>query len=233
MSFYQNLQKACKSHNITISALLTQCKLSKSFGTYWKKGKFPTLDVAAVLAEKLEISIDSLLYGDEFKVTLEQQNLINDFEQLSDTNKQIITQHIQALIELQENENKVVTIKHSIHKVSAGFGETLYKADNFEDISVYDSDIVDRADFALTVDGDSMIPKFYPGDIILVKQQDAVDIGEICVYIIENEGFVKKYGGDRLISLNPKYEDILFENYSPDEIRCCGLVLGKTQRLNN
>lgn len=228
MGFYQNLQKACQSHNTTISALLTKCGFGKSYGTYWKKGKYPTLDIAAGLAEELNISIDYLLYGDEFKISLEQQNLINDFEQLSDTNKQLITQHIQALIELQENED-IVTIKHSIYKVSAGFGEALYDADNFEDIKIRNNDIAQIADFALTVYGDSMVPKYYPDDVVLIKQQDSVDIGDICVYIVQNEGFIKRFEGDKLVSLNPKYDDILFKDYSNDEIRCCGVVLGKAQ----
>lgn len=227
--FYQNFICACNAAGVKPTPTAVKCGGTTGSATSWKNGTIPNSAIVVNLANHLGVSTDYLLREENPKIAIEQQKLINDFKQLSDTNKQIITQHIQALIELQENENKVVTIKHSIHKVSAGFGEALYEADNFEDISVYDSDIVDIADFALTVDGDSMIPKFYPDDIILVKQQDAVDIGEICVYIIENEGFVKKYGGDRIISLNPKYEDILFENYSPDEIRCCGLVLGKAQ----
>lgn len=230
--FYNNLKTACDKLGLKITPTVLECGGKNGSATNWKKGAIPNSDIVIKLAEYLNVSTDYLLLGKEFSLTEEQQSLLNDFERLSGTNKHIIMQHIQALTDLQENENKVVTIKHSIHKVSAGFGEALYEADNFEDISVYNSDIVDKADFALTVDGDSMIPKFYPDDVILVKQQDAVDIGEICVYIVNNEGFVKKYGGDRLISLNPKYEDILFEEYSPDEIICCGLVLGKAQIIN-
>lgn len=70
-----------------------------------------------------------------------------------------------------------------------------------------------------------MLPDFEDGDIILVKQQDAVDIDQICVYTIEGNGYIKKFGGDRLISLNDKFDDIIFKDYQ--DIRCNGLVIGK------
>ncbi len=47
-----------------------------------------------------------------------------------------------------------------------------------------------------------MEPVYYDGDIVLIKSQPAVENGEIGIFIIENSGYIKKYGGDRLISLN-------------------------------
>ena len=74
------------------------------------------------------------------------------------------------------------------------------------------------------VDGDSMEPKFHNGDYILVRKQPAVDIGQIGIFGVDGKGYVKKYGGDKLISLNKKYPDIPLD----EESRCFGLVLGVT-----
>lgn len=227
--FYDKFEHLCILNNVKPATVAKQCGGNSNSAYSWKNGTPPNSSIVIKIAKYFHVSTDYLLMDKDFCITSEGQILINNFERLSDTNKQLITQHIQSLIELQESENKTVSIKHSKHKVSAGLGDALYEADNFENILIYDSDIVSKADFALTVDGDSMMPKLYNDDIILVKQQDAVDVGEICVYILSGEGFVKKYGGDRLISLNPKYKDILLENYSTDEIKCCGLVLGKAQ----
>ena len=71
-----------------------------------------------------------------------------------------------------------------------------------------------------------MEPKYHSGEYVFVKKQDAVDLGQICIYYIDGKGYMKKYGGDRLISLNSKYDDILFSQYDIDEISCFGLVLG-------
>ena len=72
-----------------------------------------------------------------------------------------------------------------------------------------------------------MEPVYYDGDIVLVKSQPAIDNGEIGIFIIEDNGYIKKYGGDKLISLNAKYDDIMFSDYDPDDIRCMGLVIGR------
>lgn len=183
-------------------------------------------------SEFLGLSLNYLAYGKEPTIPTEYKKLISSYQKLSPENQKMALRLMNTMYEVQiENERqskiKLTTISRSIHRVSAGLGEALDDPDNWEDISVPESDIVDRADFALRISGDSMQPKFFDDETVLVKQQDAVDIGDICIYIIENEGYIKKFGGDRLISLNDEYEDILFADYNPDDIKCCGLVLGK------
>ena len=92
-------------------------------------------------------------------------------------------------------------------------------------ITILDTPQARKATFALTIEGDSMMPDFENGDIVLVRQQDAVDVGQICIYTIDGKGYIKKYGGDRLISLNDDYDDIIFKDYQ--NIHCQGLVIGK------
>ena len=66
---------------------------------------------------------------------------------------------------------------------------------------------------------------YHEGEIVLVKEQPQVELGEIGIFIINDEGFIKKYGGDRLISLNDDYDDIMFSE--DDYIKCCGKVIGR------
>ena len=82
--------------------------------------------------------------------------------------------------------------------------------------------------FALRIHGNSMEPKYRDGDILLVEECDYVEYGELGIFILDGDGYFKKYGGDRLISLNPEYSDILLRNF--DEISCCGRVVGKLKR---
>ena len=53
-----------------------------------------------------------------------------------------------------------------------------------------------------------MEPEYANGDIVLVN----------------NIGYIKKLGTDRLISINPEYDDIYFEE--GQDFRCKGLVIG-------
>ena len=64
--------------------------------------------------------------------------------------------------------------------------------------------------------------KFYDGDLVLVREQPAVEIGEIGIYIIDGEQFIKVYKGSYLHSLNPDYEDV----DCTEDTYCRGKVLG-------
>ena len=72
------------------------------------------------------------------------------------------------------------------------------------------------------------------GDIVLVKEQESIEIGQIGIFTIDNsKGYIKKLGDDRLISLNSDYDDILFKdcidsNRTSTIITLC-LVVGETK----
>jgi len=111
--------------------------------------------------------------------------------------------------------------------VSAGSGVYL-DAETAEKINIPDNEKTSLADFALRISGNSMEPKYYDGDILLVKNNDTPEIGELGVFVLDGCGYFKKYDGDRLISLNPEYDDIMLKDYS--DIVCCGKVVGKLKR---
>ena len=71
-----------------------------------------------------------------------------------------------------------------------------------------------------------MQPMYYDGDILLVKRQQYIDVGEVGIFIKGGEGYVKKKGEDRLISLNKEYDDIYPD---AEEIICYGKVIGKIE----
>lgn len=124
-----------------------------------------------------------------------------------------------------DEPEQLIKIMHSFYKVSAGRGFDLSGDNEWEEIEIPDTREARKADYALTIQGDSMEPIYYDGDIVLVKKQDAIDIGQVGIFVLDGSGFIKKYNGDRLISLNEKYDDILLKDYS--DCRCDGRVIGR------
>lgn len=104
---------------------------------------------------------------------------------------------------------------------SAGTGIYL-DSDQTETIKVAANEKTRQTDFAVKVSGDSMEPRYYSGDIVLVRDEP-VRIGEIGIFVYEGEGYIKKLGDGCLISLNPKYPNIQIEN--PDSLFCQGRVI--------
>ena len=111
--------------------------------------------------------------------------------------------------------------------VSAGNG--VYLDDSSADkINIPDNDKTKSADFALRISGNSMEPKYHDGDILLVERSDNFSVGELGIFVLDGQGYFKQYGGDRLISLNPEFADILLKDYS--SVVCCGKVVGKLKK---
>ena len=177
-------------------------------------------------SEFLNVSLNYLAYGKEPSIPREYQKLISTYKTLSPDNQNMALGVLEAMYDVQcRNNIECITIKHSIYKVSAGKGYSL-DGEDWEEINVVRTSESEQADFAVTVDGDSMLPDYKDGDIVLVKQQDTIELGQIGIFTMNNnQGFIKESGVNCLISHNPEYDDIIpTEN---DIIECNGLVLGK------
>lgn len=80
-----------------------------------------------------------------------------------------------------------------------------------------------HVNFAIGVNGDSMEPTYSDGDTLLVEKQNSVNVGEIGIFMIDGEAFVKELGDGVLISHNKDYED---KKINENTI-CLGKVIGK------
>ena len=107
---------------------------------------------------------------------------------------------------------------------SAGTGVQL-DDEPYQYLKVPETPTTLRADFAIRVSGDSLEPKYYNGDILLVESAIDIEIGEIGIFVLNGAGYVKKKGRKGLISLNENYNDIDAKEY--DNCKCVGKVIGK------
>lgn len=126
-----------------------------------------------------------------------------------------------------ENARKVITLRLYSTAASAGTGSYLSDSD-YTNISVYSNPTTDAADFAIRVRGNSMMPKYSDGDILLVSDRKSIDIGELGIFSVDGESYFKQYGGSRLISLNPDYSDIPLDTAT--SVTCFGKVIGKLKK---
>lgn len=108
--------------------------------------------------------------------------------------------------------------------VSAGVGERLHGETLFTEMVKAP---IPLHDLALKVNGDSMEPMFKDGEIIFVEKTHNIKNGQIGIFIIEEEAYVKKVfvEDDRLtlVSLNKEYRDLHF--YRNESVRLVGKVI--------
>ena len=86
--------------------------------------------------------------------------------------------------------------------------------------------------FGLQIHGDSMEPRMYEGDVVIVRQQDDAESGDIVIAMVNGydatcKRLMKYAGGISLISLNSKYDPMMFTKQEIEEkpVRIIGKVV--------
>lgn len=107
-------------------------------------------------------------------------------------------------------------------KIAAG--TPILAVENHEDY--FDTSEFINADFALQIQGDSMIgSRIYDGDIVFLKKQSYIDNGQIGAFLIDGEATLKIFNKQNntvmLLSSNPNYSPIIL---SPEKEN---IILGK------
>jgi phage repressor protein C with HTH and peptisase S24 domain len=153
--------------------------------------------------------------------------------QLNETGKEKVYEYANLLIasgQFQKPSAKIIPFERKLplyeEPVSAGVGNFL-TGDCFETITV-GSEVPANADFGVRVSGNSMEPRFINGQIVFVHQQNLLENGEIGIFLLDGEAYIKKLQNDEngrfLISLNKDYEPLLIEEHS--EFSVLGKVIG-------
>ena len=127
---------------------------------------------------------------------------------------------LEAINALPPAPRRIYTYLHKIAAAGVGF--------YFDDIptDTIEAPYRENADFIVGVNGDSMEPTYSNGDLVYVEKCQIVEPGEIGIFIVNSECFIKEAGHDELISHNKKYKPIP----GTEHIICVGRVLGKVNK---
>jgi len=207
--------------------------VSKNAIPNWETGRArPDTNYIPVLCDILGISISTFFGSPTRDTDLPpiEQRLLSNYRALSEQNQRVIFNLIDTMIEnedamLRERcENGFEYVRRGDLRASAGTGYYLDDNSECEYAYVRVSREACRADEIITVSGDSMEPTFQSGDDLFVEYTQALDPGEIGIFVTAGEGYVKEYQSDGLHSHNPKYPVMKYKE--DDDVRCIGRVLG-------
>ena len=203
----------------------------------------PKLSVAQAIAQALGCPLGLLLDGTrDFTDTMseEEMELVRKFRRLDGGSRDLLEMVVERELKREESaaytvpeveeveEVKMLTLPLYVLPASAGRGSFLDENEYYETIDVRATRVSLGADYAVKVQGNSMEPMFDDGDILLVRRQQSVEIGDLGIFVGDGEGYFKRYIGRYLRSFNPAYADILISNFS--EFRCYGKVIGQMKR---
>ena len=197
----------------------------------WEKGiGRPDCDKLARLCDLLEVSADELIGCKSMaeRPTATEWNTIQKYRALDEHGKEIVdylidSEYKRVATLLRKPKSRMLKMDYYTLPASAGTGNFL-DSEFAEELLVPENAEAEQADFVISVGGDSMEPTYHDGDKVFVEKCDSVDIGEVGIFVVNGEAYIKELGNHKLISYNEKYKPIpLTEN---DSVYCCGRVIG-------
>ncbi|MBP5274370.1 MAG: hypothetical protein ILO36_05480 [Abditibacteriota bacterium] len=217
---YGSLRAFCELEKLeyqTINKSLTRSVLRSSFKNTMRLCECLELDPYALSRGVAE----NIHHG---SLSAEERKVLEAFRRASDRDKQIVDYVLK--IPAAKDELRMISLPLYDLSVSAGPGNGLGDDDNdYEMIDVIYRPALRTADFCLTVMGDSMEPRYHDKDVVAVQESESLDYGDIGIFVLNGEGYMKVYDKDGLVSLNKKYETIPVGE--GDTLSVVGKVLGK------
>lgn len=221
-----------------------------SYRNYERNDRKPDYDTLVKLADFYGVTTDYLLgrptaqpptdalerlFTEKSFSALEEE-LLRKYMELPHEARQAVVRFINdATAKALQRKNgtapqKLLVMKRSLHKVSAGTGYDLNDSDAWETVTVKDTDDSRKADFLLEIEGDSMETTFHDGETVCVQQTPSVEVGEIGVFWVDGCGYIKELGKGCLISHNSSYDPIPLQG---TDNRCIGRVLGTADVIDD
>ncbi|MCD8046211.1 MAG: helix-turn-helix domain-containing protein [Clostridiales bacterium] len=130
-----------------------------------------------------------------------------------------------TVIDFQNHTSSVSRLVEYFRSASAGSGVFILGNEVSDRIEIPDTPENRKVDFAIKVSGDSMEPDYYDGDIVLVSQKSVLLHGDVGIFVVNSNVYIKEYGETELVSRNPNADNIPISEY--DNIVCMGKVIGK------
>ena len=190
----------------------------------------PDCDKLARLCDLLGVSADELIGCKSMAQcpTATEWTTLQKYRALDEHGKEVVdylidSEYKRVMTLTKKPKPRMLKIDWFTLPVSAGTGNIL-DSDLAEELLVPESAEAEQADFVISVGGDSMEPTYHDGDKVFVEKCDSVDIGEVGIFVVNGDVYIKALGNQCLISHNEKYKPIrIGEN---DSVYCCGRVTG-------
>lgn len=232
---YKILESIMEKQKMSVADIARACNLPDSTvrGIISRKQKSIALEVAFKLSRGLNVSL-ATLNGEPstpLEVSPQEMTHIKKYRTLDGYGKTMVDTVLDLECKRYEeykaaqteyDECHIIEMPSYLQTASAGYGNWLEEAEEIT-ITVPDTPMTRQADFAIRVSGDSMEPKYSDGDLVFVKKQDDIEVGEYGIWIVDGDAYIKKRGVDRLISLNHQYPDV----EQGENVHCVGKVIGK------
>ena len=228
-SFGEKIRESRKQKGLTQKQLADLIGAAHNSISDWENNKNkPDPDTIELLCGVLKITPNYLLASTEDDFSPREKGIIKKYRDLDPHGKEMVDFTLLKEWERSTADRKqkntsaaqddihntnVRLINYYYRLASAGTDQIVFDMPPTKRIEIPNIPEYKRVDYAIGVNGNSMEPVYHDGDMLLVEMTDEIDLGDVGIFLVDNESYVKKLGDGELISLNPEYGNIpLTEN---------------------
>ncbi len=237
---------------------MTQKEFAQSIGVSivsiqcWENGsKKPSMSAIISIAKIFKVTTDYLLGVNQsggYEIPMlsnVEQKLLNNFRTLDEYGKKMV----ETVCNLEKT--RILSEEHCVENIipfsgnssnpnryipryttpSAAGSSVPLDGDDFEMILV-DNSVPHDADFAVGIQGNSMMPYIHDGDTVYVKRDCELQIGDVGIFCVDGAMCCKQYFIDSnanlvLVSANPrlKHTNVYVSADGGSSVQCYGKVL--------
>ncbi len=219
---YQKIRELSKERGISINKLELELGFAKGSLCKIDKNK-PSSERLQKIADFFDIQLDYLTGGSEYKT------------------KKEMFQHYDDITDIPALKSEILRIKKGLKIPVLGevaAGTPIFADENYMDCEEISEELASTGRFfGLKIKGDSMSPRIAEGDIVIVRQQDDAESGDIVIVLVNGDTatckrLMKYSDGISLISFNPAYKPIDFTAQEVIEkpVRIIGKVVENRQK---
>ena len=224
----ERLKARRKELKMTQKDIADQLGISYQAYSAWERGiKEPSREKVSKLEKLLRVP----------KGYFTEIEIVRLYNTLSNKSKNQVVEYARDLVQ-KEKTQQVISLSENLYeyhvyeKMSAGIGASVYDDRNYD--TVYFNEELAH-DFASWVSGDSLEPKYHNGSVALIRETGFDYDGAVYAVVCNNQTYIKRVyreeGGLRLVSINPRYDDILI-TYDEDP-RVVGVIVGNFMPMEN
>ena len=232
MTFGDKLKQARTDAGLKQSELAHIIGATNTTVSNWEKGvSKPDLDMLSYICGALNLKASYFLQPTlpDDEVSVNEFKMIKKYRALDAHGKRIVDLVLDEEVNRISEEAQKPTvipvrlISYYYKNASAGSGQLIIDNLPEKDIEIPDIPEYKCVSYAISVNGSSMEPVYSDGDILLVEATRELHIGDIGIFLIDGQCYVKKLGETELISLNTEYPNIPLNETAQTQ----GKVIGK------
>lgn len=236
MALSDRIKEARKAKGFTQEELGELIGVAKTTVAGYEKNREPTAAKVGEIADALGVDVNFLFQDETSRIsashlTAAELEHLKKYRSLDSHGKKMVNlvleeeaarMDAEKIVQIAEN---IIELDNYLTPVSAGTGEFAMYESPKEKIRVIENSYTRKSDYVVKVKGNSMEPRYYDGDMLLVKESGEVGFGDIGIFFVDGDLLVKQQGHHELISLNPEYPPIVY-GVLDEQHMCEGKVIG-------